>query len=63
MGKTQIVALDKTGTITQGKPKVTDIIPVNGRSEKELLSIAYALEKKASIHWQEQSIKRPNRMD
>lgn len=37
MGKTQIVALDKTGTITQGKPKVTDIIPVNGRSEKELL--------------------------
>ena len=47
MGKTQIVALDKTGTITQGKPKVTDIIPVNGRSEKELLSIAYALEKKS----------------
>lgn len=47
MGKTQIVALDKTGTITQGKSKVTDIIPVNGRSEKELLSIAYALEKKS----------------
>lgn len=47
MGKTQIVALDKTGTITQGKPKATDIIPVNGRSEKELLSIAYALEKKS----------------
>lgn len=47
IGKTQIVALDKTGTITQGKPKVTDIIPVNGRSEKELLSIAYALEKKS----------------
>ncbi len=46
-GKTQIVALDKTGTITQGKPKVTDIIPVKGRSEKELLSIAYALEKKS----------------
>ena len=46
-GKTQIVALDKTGTITQGEPKVTDIIPVNGRSEKELLSIAYALEKKS----------------
>ncbi len=46
-GKTQIVALDKTGTITQGEPKVTDMIPVNGRSEKDLLSIAYALEKKS----------------
>lgn len=46
-GKAQIVALDKTGTITQGEPRVTDIIPVNGRSEKELLSIAYALEKKS----------------
>ena len=46
-GKTQIVALDKTGTITQGEPKVTDIIPANGRSEKKLLSIAYALEKKS----------------
>ena len=46
-GKTQIVALDKTGTITQGEPRVTDLIPVNGRSEKELLSIAYTLEKKS----------------
>ena len=46
-GKTQIVALDKTGTITQGEPKVTDMIPVNGRSETELLAIAYALEKKS----------------
>ncbi|MCI6581346.1 MAG: heavy metal translocating P-type ATPase, partial [Oscillospiraceae bacterium] len=46
-GKTQIVALDKTGTITQGEPRVTDMIPVNGRSDKELLSIAYALEKKS----------------
>ena len=46
-GKTQIVALDKTGTITQGEPKVTDMIPVNGRSETELLSIAYTLEKKS----------------
>lgn len=62
-GKTQIVALDKTGTITQGEPKVTDIIPVKGRSEKELLTIAYALEKKASIRWHGQSIKRQNRMD
>ncbi|MGN0503950.1 MAG: heavy metal translocating P-type ATPase, partial [Ruminococcus sp.] len=46
-GKTQIVALDKTGTITQGEPRVTDLIPASGRSEKELLSIAYALEKKS----------------
>ena len=46
-GKTQIVALDKTGTITQGEPKVTDMIPVNGRSKTELLTIAYALEKKS----------------
>ena len=46
-GKAQIVALDKTGTITQGEPMVTDIIPASGRSEKELLSMAYALEKKS----------------
>ncbi|MGN0385378.1 MAG: heavy metal translocating P-type ATPase [Lachnospiraceae bacterium] len=46
-GKTQIVALDKTGTITRGEPEVTDIIPINVKSEKELLSIAYALEKKS----------------
>ena len=46
-GKTQIVALDKTGTITKGEPTVTDMIVINGRSEKELLSIAYALEKKS----------------
>ena len=46
-GKTQIVALDKTGTITQGEPKVTDMIPLSGRSETELLTIAYTLEKKS----------------
>ena len=45
-GRTKIVALDKTGTITLGEPRVTDIIPVS-ISEKELLSIAYALEKKS----------------
>ena len=45
-GKTQIVALDKTGTITKGEPTVTDMIPV-GISEKELLAVAYALEKKS----------------
>lgn len=46
-GKMQIVALDKTGTITEGQPKVTDIIPAEGISEKDLLSMAYALEKKS----------------
>lgn len=46
-GRTQIVALDKTGTITHGEPQVTELIPVNGRSEKELLTIAYSLEKKS----------------
>ena len=46
-GKVRIVALDKTGTITQGEPKVTDILPAEGMSEGELLSIAYALEKKS----------------
>ncbi len=46
-GKVQIVALDKTGTITNGEPKVTDIIPSDGIKENELLSLAYALEKKS----------------
>ena len=46
-GKVQIVALDKTGTITSGEPKVTDLIPVDGVSQEELLAYAYALEKKS----------------
>ena len=46
-GKVRIVALDKTGTITQGEPKVTDILPAEGMSEADLLSISYALEKKS----------------
>lgn len=46
-GKVDIVALDKTGTITNGQPKVTDIIPADGISEKELLESAFALEKKS----------------
>lgn len=45
-GKTQIVVLDKTGTITEGKPKVTDVIPV-GISENDLLQFAYSLEIKS----------------
>ena len=46
-GKIQIAALDKTGTITKGEPQVTDLVPAEGISEKELLTYAYALEKKS----------------
>lgn len=46
-GRTQIVALDKTGTITSGEPKVTDILPAEGVSETELLTLAAALERKS----------------
>ena len=46
-GKTQIVALDKTGTITTGQMKVTDIETVDGVTENELLGVAYALEAKS----------------
>jgi len=54
-GKVEVIALDKTGTITVGQPKVTDILPVSGKegdsgkkiSESELMKIAYALESKS----------------
>ena len=46
-GKMDIVALDKTGTITSGEPKVADMIPVDAESETELLKLACALEKKS----------------
>ena len=46
-GKVQIVALDKTGTITRGEPSVTDLVPAEGVSERELLQLAYALEQKS----------------
>ena len=46
-GKTQIVALDKTGTITSGEPKVTDVLPAKGVTEAELLRAAAALEQKS----------------
>ncbi len=46
-GKTQIVVLDKTGTITSGEPKVTDILPADGVSEDEFLRLANSLEKKS----------------
>ena len=46
-GKAEIVALDKTGTITSGEPRVTDIVPAEGISREELLTLAYALERKS----------------
>ena len=46
-GKVQIVALDKTGTITQGQPKVTDLIPAPGVEKQILFQAAYALEQKS----------------
>lgn len=46
-GRTQIVVLDKTGTITAGEPTVTDLLPAPGGTEKDLLSLAYALEQKS----------------
>lgn len=46
-GKVQIVALDKTGTITSGHPEVTDILPATGISSEKLITFAYALEKKS----------------
>ena len=46
-GKMDIVALDKTGTITSGEPRVTDVIPSGGVTEKELVSLALSLEKKS----------------
>ncbi len=47
MGRVQIVALDKTGTITQGEPRVTDVIAADGVQEDELLRLACALERKS----------------
>ena len=46
-GKTEIVALDKTGTITRGEPRVTDIVPADGLSDHDLLTLAAALEKRS----------------
>ena len=46
-GRVQTVVLDKTGTITQGQPRVTDMVCADGVTEKELLTLAYALEKKS----------------
>ena len=46
-GRTEIVVLDKTGTITEGKPQVTDILPAEGVTEAELMRLAWALERKS----------------
>ena len=46
-GKTEIVALDKTGTITQGEPRVTDVLPADGMTQGALLSLAAALEQRS----------------
>lgn len=46
-GKMQIVVLDKTGTITGGQPKVTDVLPAEGKTQQELLAYAYVLEQKS----------------
>ena len=46
-GKTEIVALDKTGTITRGEPRVTDLVPADGLSDHDLLTLAAALEKRS----------------
>ena len=46
-GRTRIVALDKTGTITSGEPKVTDLLPADGVTEHELLTLAAALESRS----------------
>ena len=46
-GKTEIVALDKTGTITEGQPKVTDLLPAENVSKEELLAAAFAMEQKS----------------
>ena len=46
-GKMEIVALDKTGTITSGEPRVTDLLPAEGVTEEELLTLAWHLEKKS----------------
>lgn len=46
-GKVSIVALDKTGTVTVGMPKLTDIVPTDGEKEEDLIAVAYSLEKQS----------------
>lgn len=46
-GRIKTIALDKTGTVTEGKPVITDIIPLSDTTEKQLIEYAYSLEKKS----------------
>ena len=70
-GKMDIVALDKTGTITSGEPRVTDVIPSGGVTEKELVGLALSLEKKSEhplakavlLYAKEQQIDAPEAAD
>ena len=62
-GKVQTVVLDKTGTITQGEPEVTDIVPFGELSENELLEIAYALESKSEHPLAKAIVKRAETQD
>ncbi len=61
-GKTEIVALDKTGTITSGEPKVTDLLPADGMTEHELLFFANALRRKVSIRLPRAILERQKKM-
>ncbi len=60
-GRTRIVALDKTGTITKGEPEVTDILPADSFSEDELLGLAYSLEIKSEHPLAEAVVKEAQR--
>ena len=70
-GKMDIIALDKTGTITSGEPRVTDVIPSGGVTERELVSLALSLEKKSEhplakavlLYAKEQQIDAPEAAD
>ncbi len=59
-GRAQYVVLDKTGTITQGTPQVTDIVPADGITENELMVLAYSLERKSEHPLAKAIIKRAN---
>ncbi|MBQ6797963.1 MAG: heavy metal translocating P-type ATPase [Oscillospiraceae bacterium] len=62
-GKISIVALDKTGTITSGEPRVTDVIPAEGLTEEGLLRLAYALERKSEHPLATAIIRRAEELD
>jgi len=62
-GKVSIVALDKTGTITSGEPRVTDVIPAEGLTEEGLLRLAYALERKSEHPLATAIIRRAEELD